>query len=273
MRKAARIWPLRIARAPSLETNPILWYETRRKQPTTWIRALIRLYYALAILFSMFAIDDCSQPRTVHHPYLSGYVVAFQVVIGLPIILISAATAVVEERTRGSLDALLATPLSTRQIALAKWWGAFENLPKTLLLPMLVAIAAAWPNGSWLFAGCLGLEIVSAAAVWASIGLGISTWVPRLSRAIALAVALYALVSLAWPALAMTLFSNEGAGLSAISPFYGCFDLTVVLFDRSYTDGAYRWIPFWIASQAVVAVGLLVAILATFDRCLGRIRG
>jgi ABC-type transport system involved in multi-copper enzyme maturation permease subunit len=185
----------------------------------------------LAVVFSLLAIDDSMRSRSVNHPYLSAYVVAFQVAIGMPLVLISAATAVVEERARGSLDALLATPLSRRHIVLAKWWGAFQNLPRLLLLPMLVTIAAAWPNGSWLFVVCLGLSVVSGAAVWTSIGLGLSTWVPRLGRAISLAVALYALVNLAWPILALTLFPREGAGLSAVSSFYGCFALTLVLCD------------------------------------------
>jgi ABC-type transport system involved in multi-copper enzyme maturation permease subunit len=273
MRDPARIWRFGIDRVPSLDTNPFLWLETRRKQPSSWVRTLIRAYYVLAVVFSLVAIDDSRRPRSMRHPYLSAYVVAFQVAIGLPIVLISAATAVVEERARGSLDVLLATPLSTRRIVLAKWWGAFQNLPRLLLLPMLVAIAAAWPNGPWLFVVCLGLSIVSAAAVWTSIGLGLSTWVPRLGRAVSLAVAMYALVSLAWPVFALTLFPREGTGLSAISPFYGCFDLTLVFFVSPYNHDWFYWIPFWIVGQMVISGGLLLATLATFDRCAGRVRG
>ena len=43
-------------------------------------------------------------------------------------------------------------------------------------------------------------------------------------------MAIYALVSLAWPILALTLFHREGAGLSEVSPFYGCFDLIFSLY-------------------------------------------
>ncbi len=160
-----------IGPAPSLEGNPVLWYETRRKQPSSWVRTLIRGYFVVAVVFSLFAIDTSMRLRSVNAPYLSAYVVAFEVAIGLPLVLISSATAVVEERARGSLDLLLATPLSTRQIVLAKWWGAFQNLPRLLLLPMLVAIAAAWPSGPWLIPVCLVLFVVSAAAFWTSIGL------------------------------------------------------------------------------------------------------
>ena len=51
---------------------------------------------------------------------------------GLTLLLVSATMAVVEERGRGSLDILLATPIATRGIVLAKWWGAF---PRAATLP------------------------------------------------------------------------------------------------------------------------------------------
>ena len=47
-----------------------------------------------------------------------------QVSAGLLLLSVSAATSLAEERQRGSLDVLLATPLSTRSIVLGKWWGA-----------------------------------------------------------------------------------------------------------------------------------------------------
>ena len=36
---------------------------------------------------------------------------------------------------------------------------------------------------------------------------------------------------------------------------------------------AFAWFPGWIIVQAVSALGLVLTTLATFDRCLGRIRG
>ena len=123
VQRPARMRWFGIGPAPSLEGNPVLWYETRRKQPSSWVRTLIRGYFVVAVVFSLFAIDTSMRLRSVNAPYLSAYVVAFEVAIGLPLVLISSATAVVEERARGSLDLLLATPLSTRQIVLAKWWA------------------------------------------------------------------------------------------------------------------------------------------------------
>ena len=186
----------------------------------------------------------------------------------------SATMAVVEERGRGSLDMLLVTPVATRSIVLAKWWGAFRELPRILALPVGVAAMTAWQNDAWQLLEMLFLFIVSAAAFWTSVGLALSTWVSRLGRAISSAVILYVLISLGWPMLARTLFGGPaGAGLSAISPFYGLFDLAYSLEDPRNTDGCLVWFPCWIVVQAMVSSGLLLATLATFDRCLGRIRG
>jgi transposase len=81
--------------------------------------------------------------------------VAFQVTISLPVLLLAAVTAVVEERAQGNLDVLLATPLSTRTIVLTKWWCAFRALPLFLVLPAVLTIASAWPTGAWAVASWL----------------------------------------------------------------------------------------------------------------------
>ena len=60
-----------------------------------------------------------------------------QVAAGLLLLSVSAATSLAEERQRGSLDVLLATPLSTRSIVWGKWWGAFRGVPPLLVLPVL----------------------------------------------------------------------------------------------------------------------------------------
>ena len=108
---------------------------------------------------------------------------AFQVVCGLPLLLISATMAVVEERGRGSLDILLVTPIATRSIVLAKWWGAFRELRRVLVLPLLVAGVEAWINDTWSLMALLVAFICAAAAFWTSVGLALSTWTARMGRA------------------------------------------------------------------------------------------
>jgi ABC-type transport system involved in multi-copper enzyme maturation permease subunit len=255
-----------------LDNNPVLWYETHRKQHTPWIRALIGLYLLLAIESTLLACVDMLWMAPTVPGWLSANVVAFTVVIGLPLLLLSATTALVEERARGSLDVLLATPVATRSIVLAKWWGAFRELPRVIVLPLLVAGILASVYESWRSLAWLVAYVLAAAAFWTSIGLALSTWVPRLGRAVSAAVAFYAVVALGWPVLIRTMFWGPlGVGPAAISPFYGLFDLTRGLQFPGDFDHVFIWFRCWIAGQAVVAAGLLLATLATFDRCLGRI--
>lgn len=272
-------WPVGGTRSgdlagPPLDRNPMLWYEWHRKRPSPWIGALIRLYHVLAIGFSALAIDDCLRPRTPIPGWLPAIVNAFLVVFGLPLMLIAATTSMVEERVRGSLDVLLATPLSTTSIVLAKWWSVFARLPRLLLLPVWVAVMLSLTRGDWPLAVLFVAYVVAAAAAWTSVGLALSTWIPRLGRAVSTAVGIYIFVSIGWPALAFTLFQNRSFGtvgnaLAMISPFYGSFDLTISI---EIIDHIYFWGLTWTTAQAMVAVVMLLATLATFDRSFGRVR-
>jgi ABC-type transport system involved in multi-copper enzyme maturation permease subunit len=262
-----------IGLAPSLERNPALWYEWHRKQPSPWIRTLIRLYFALAIGFTVFAIEDSVRPVTPFRGWFPAYVTAFQVVVGLPLLLIAAATALVEERVRGSLDVLLATPLSTRSIVLAKWWSVFGQSPRLLLLPAVLAAVLARDTGNWPTAALFLVFVVAAAAAWTSIGLALSTWIPRLGRAVSASVALYTFISLGWPIMGYSLFADYqvNARLSLVSPFYGSFFLTLGIEQPDFLNRVVAWGLAWTIAIAVVAALVLLATLATFNRCFGRV--
>ena len=58
----------------------------------------------------------------------------------------SAGTVLSEERVRGSLDVLLATPMSTRSILWGKWWGAFRRVPWLAFWPSLIAFSMLRSN-------------------------------------------------------------------------------------------------------------------------------
>ena len=73
---------------------------------------------------------------------MMGIVNGFQVSIGLLLLSVSAATSLAEERVRGSLDVLMTTPLSTRQIVLGKWLGTFRLVPLLAVLPALVVLGS-----------------------------------------------------------------------------------------------------------------------------------
>ena len=67
---------------------------------------------------------------------------------GLLMLSATAPTALAEERAHGSLDALLATPLSTRSILVAKWWGMYRRVLVLALVPLYAGlfIAATSPD-------------------------------------------------------------------------------------------------------------------------------
>jgi ABC-type transport system involved in multi-copper enzyme maturation permease subunit len=254
-----------------LDQSPVLWYETQRKQHTPWIRAVLGLYFLLAILFTVLAILDSLWIGRINRGWLPAQVAAFLVAFALPLLLLSATMSVIDERGRGSLDILLVTPVATRSIVLAKWWGAFRELRWVLVLPILIAGVEAWINDTWPLLALLVAFICAQAAFWTSVGLALSTWSARLGRAFAVAVVAYAMVGLGWPVLVRTLFDGPlGVGLAAISPFYGSYTLIASQAFPRFIDDAFVWIPCWIAGETVIAAGLLLATLATFDRCLGR---
>ena len=85
-----------------LDQSPVLWYETRRKPYTPWIRAVLGLYFLLAILFTVLALLDSLWISRINRSWLPGQVAAFLVACGLPLLLVSATMAVVEERGRGT---------------------------------------------------------------------------------------------------------------------------------------------------------------------------
>ena len=279
---AERRWPFRALSTrlgllwePTLDNHPALWYERHRRLRSGWMGALIGLYYFFFAIFSLLAIDDSVRPSTPHRGWFPAYVNAFQVGLGLPILLMGATTSLVEERVRGGLDVLLATPLSTRSIVLAKWWTGFRRAPALLILPALVASVLSWQKGNWPGVVLFVLYHAAAAAAWTSIGLALATWVPRPGRAVALATILYALITVAYPNLVENLFNFDSTGsrLSVLSPHYGAFYLTDCIEWPMMIEGRFRLghlagPPFMRPS---LSNSPLLLTLATFDRCFGRV--
>jgi ABC-type transport system involved in multi-copper enzyme maturation permease subunit len=257
-----------------LDAAPLAWYERHRHRPSPWIRALVVLYSGLAIGFTLLAIHDHVSRSTPWPALLPAMVNGFQTALGLSLLVLAAATAVVEERVRGNLDVLLATPLSTRQIVWAKWKRVFGLVPWLLALPALVAAVVAWEAKNWQRAVVLMMYAISAAAAWTSISLALSTWIARLGRAVFAAIGVYASGSLACAVLDLTGVANfpSAAGISLVSPYYGALFLTISIKHPGYLRDHLAWGLGWTAVNTAAAVALLVATLASFDRCLGRVR-
>ena len=159
--------------------------------------------------------------------------------------LIATTTGPAEERARGSLDVLLATPLSSRRIVLSTWWSVFRQWPLLLPLTVLVAAVLAGTRGTGRSSAC------SSCSCWPPGEPAVSAWHLDLdrgmSRAVTAAVILYTLVGLGWPMMALTLFNpnGPGTGLSAVSPFYGLFDLTITIESPHDSRGFFAWAVGW----------------------------
>jgi hypothetical protein len=238
-----------------------------------------------------------------------------QVPFGLLLLTVLAPTSLAEERIRGSLDVLMTTPLSTRSIVWGKWVGTYRTVFLLVILPTLAAVTIAYlapplAKGMTTAAararvpmppltrfdrvvgpGLVVCEMLSYGAAITSLGLALATWIPRLGRAVAANVLVFATVGIGWPILFEAVFWRwfinwlwarwgfQGlfmywfsSGMVVISPFAAA---QVTLSALLYHYGSSRG-PFWCCAFAWTMLawtfaGLTYwATLKTFDRYLGR---
>lgn len=171
---------------PSLSGNPVLWREWRRRRPSPWARVIWLAYAVLAIFFSAMALLLDEDTGLEIGALANG----LQVSVGLLLLSVGAVTVLAEERTRGSLDVLLTTPLPTRSIVWGKWWGAYRRVPLLAILPTVVLF---WfVRSDYRIIGPLAMAgfILSLGAAITSLGLALATWIPRFGRAVGLCVTL-----------------------------------------------------------------------------------
>jgi ABC-type transport system involved in multi-copper enzyme maturation permease subunit len=274
--------PARLTRllpSPSLDGNPVLWREWHRRRPSRWSVAVWGLFGVLSSGFSLWAIVDALGGAGPRGRDAGGVISGLHVSAGLLLLSVSAVTSLAEERQRGSLDLLLATPLSTRSIVLSKWLGAFRGVPPLTVLPVLIAAALATHTGFALGPALIGGLVFAYGAAITSLGLALATWLPRMDRAIGLTAGLYVVVLIGVIPVGTTLFGKgpSGArdGFAAASPFWGV-GFSSAMFGGTAGPGheiekQAAWLVFWIVAYGLVAIGLLLATLRTFNRCLGRI--
>jgi ABC-type transport system involved in multi-copper enzyme maturation permease subunit len=266
---------------PSLEGNPVLWREWHRSKPSRFLRVAWLLYSGLGVLWVLLALQIATSGRRGEEEI--GGMNMFQVVVGLLLVSVSAATSLAEERVRGSLDVLLSTPLSTRSILVGKWWGAFRQVRHVLIWPAVTTALLAAASGRLIaYLALLGLISAYAAAI-ISLGLALATWVSRLGRAVALCVAAYVAFSIGWVILVLLPVMGGHPGndhwlvpLVMGSPLYGMFFATMAATPEPLHMPGERadiWFgtTLWILVHGGVAAFLFAATRASFDRCLGRV--
>jgi ABC-type transport system involved in multi-copper enzyme maturation permease subunit len=298
-------WP-----SPQLDGNPVLWREWSRNQPSKLGRRLWAVL--MLIIWASMAWGTYEALTDGMNPSSDGFGFGLMILLMFGFLMLSATapTALADERVLGSLDSLLATPLSTRSILVAKWWGMYRRVLVLALVPLYAAFftAAAAPDipvweGSLRFREpplpltewdrvfgatlCVAHFLVSGALI-VSWGLALATWVPRLGRAIALSVIVFFLVGLGWPLLIELVFSpmfrgripnwyeqNRGLRdcLASLSPLVG----PMIPFRPLGSFEFERRGPIWISLGTAFVIkwaiaGLLFWLtIKTFDRCLGRV--
>ncbi len=298
-------WP-----SPTLDGNPVLWREWHRNRPSKLGR---RLWAALLIIcwlivaWGTYELITGSE-RVGSSSLGEGY--GILLTFGLLMLSATAPTALAEERARGSLDVLLATPLSTRSIVLAKWWGTYRPVLVLAVMPVYVSVflagavldipgwavnlrfaRAAVPLNVWdrILAVCCGVaEFLVSSAVIVSLGLALSTWVRRLNRAIVLSVIAYFLTAIIW-VVALEMIFNLFLRLAqspdwpdryrwlyqcaiSVSPIAGPMKPVDMLTGVELHPRIRMWmgIAAVIVIKATIAWFLLWLTIKTFDRCVGR---
>jgi hypothetical protein len=231
---------------PSLDGNPVLWREFFYRRTSHWARVAWGIYGVLATLATVLAVGTA--PRTAF-PVAAAFINGFQVCIGL--LLLSA----------GSVT----TPLSGWTIVWGKWLAACRFIPILALWPTIVTLGVA-REAAGPAAGLVAALVVSYGLAVTSLGLALATWVPRLGRAVALSVAACVLVTAGWFIFVLaTMNASYGRGPAAASPFYG------VIFPLIWPTEALVWTFAWMLVYTVGAAVLLLATLATFEWCMGRV--
>ena len=250
---------------PSLEGNPVVWREWRRTRPSRWMMLITVVYGGLSVLFSILAILWTEGEA-------GAIVNGFQVAIGMLLLSVTAATSLAEERARGSLELLLSTPLSTRQIVVGKWLGAFRIVPLLAILPAFVIWAEDYAADirRWWLAPLMIAFVLCAGAAITSLGLAMATRFSGVGRAVGSTVAIYVLVAVGWVALAALLYGRLSQRLILASPICWALFVTMEATHERMSQQLDADV-FWIIIYGLCAAGVLLATLTSFDRRLGRI--
>jgi ABC-type transport system involved in multi-copper enzyme maturation permease subunit len=213
----ARGWVEARRPGPSIDDDPVLWREWRRGRPSRLAKVIWGFYIALALAGTAWSVSIGVFSNGFRADSV-GLMSGLQATFGLLLLSMTAPTALADERTRGSLDVLMTTPLPTDRIVLAKWWGAYRFVPALALLPAIGALlvgvtepkipAALFRSGQtpdpmgWIDRAafiCLPTALFLAqAAVVTSFGLALATWIRRIGRAIAASVTCYAVIAFGW---------------------------------------------------------------------------
>ncbi len=222
---AIRRWRERLP-GPTLDGNPVLWREWHRSRPSRMARILWTLYWLGAVVSTVIGIHDALAYGidNISGGFMIRMTLVMQFLLGLMLLSVQAPTALGEERARGSLDVLMAAPISTRAIVWGKWMGTYRIALGLVILPGLAAavIAATSPDVAPCALAAMArtriepvgpadrvlvpvmvvAQLLSWGAAFTSLGLFLATWTPRVGRAIGTSLACFLLLAFGWIFLA-----------------------------------------------------------------------
>ena len=251
--------------SPSLDRNPVIWREWNRSRPSRWASVVIAIYLILSLSFSVLAVCETGGRSAI-------FVNGLQVAIGLLLLSVTAATSLAEERVRGSLDLLMSTSLSTREIVLGKWLGVYRTVPLLAILPTFVIGTLSFERdaGPW-WAVRMFIYVLCAGAAVTSLGLALATRLSRLGQAVGTTVSLYVVFTVGWFFLMLLMYAGWGERPAMLSPFMFSAELAYEVQETRVVVNHTGWAMLSTAVAAWFALELLLSTLGGFDRRLGRI--
>ena len=269
---------------PSLDGNPVLWREWQRRQPSRWVRAVWLLFGFVAFGFSVYVFFNVMLRPHSRQSELGAFVNAFGVSIGLLLVSVTSVTSLQEERSHGSIDVLLTTPLSTLQVFWGKWWGSFclvlllTVLPTALsfapLLAFFLGLTRAEGAPFYNIAGSfilMPLVISCYGAAVVSLGLALAIWIKGPGKAMAASVILYLVPTVGF--IVTPLFFNSGEDFKTLgSSFMAAGFLTIIGLEPTPAAefAVIPWLMIWSIVYAIVAGFTSLMAYRSFDRCLER---
>jgi len=274
-----------------LNRDALRWYEKHRRKPSGAGRVIWTTYVALAIAAIVYVN---------FHAWINGawneipsLVNCAIVGLGLLLATVHAVTALADERTRGSLDILLLTPVPTKHILWAKWRSAFGIVVRLSCLPLGVALIVYWWTEHMTMPGWWGndrhnqemlieilaipLVVVSSGALLTSVGLLLATWNKNLSRAVGLAITFWLSIVVIWPIFARIVLPSMFGEIafSLFSPAYAVWYTTNRIEQQFYWYGNNtEWkvvLAFVIGFNIIFAIFTYALTWIIFDRKMGRI--
>ena len=295
-RASGRDWPWR-RWGPRLDADPVLWREWHRNRATRWTRLVWLGYGVAASATGGGMIFVKLNPATNRMPAEAyGLLVGLLVAAGLLLVSTATASVLAEERVRGSLDVLLAAPVSTRRIVRAKWWGAFRRVPWLTVWPVLmgfvvVVVDDVNPTTTKSIAVVFPL-ILAQGALLVSIGLAAATWIRRPGLATTWTVGVEVFFLAGWPILQAVLplswllsdpdRYDPSAFRQALDIFLACgcpfinAAFPSMIAHQTYPGSEPRHqavlavLLAWTAIYSLAAWALYELTVRTFDRRLGR---